>query len=271
MYDVLQPTLYIFALFVSGIMLFRMAEFLLPHIVISMVSHGGEEETKNLLKEVAAIMPDDWDGRSAEDEGQQQGQDRGGTVDGSTDQLVARALFAILDHVRAWLRAKYAALLQATGKLESQLKAEDMKRLNRNREYRLVRQFLEQISNDGLANLSFVTGSYHRSAFHLDRSLAGVPGAEYENLLNSMQKLYVKMAEPDLVVGVAALRKAEPGLDSLVLYHQAVGNFQDALCCYERQRTEGEVDYSDMIQCYLNIDQPAAAANLAAGRNSYKC
>jgi hypothetical protein len=80
-----------------------------------------------------------------------------------------------------------------------------------------------------------------------------------------MQKLYACLEEPDLVVGVAALRTEEPGLDSLVLYHQAVGNFQDALCCYERQRSEEEVSYSGMIQCYLNIDQPAAAANLAAG------
>jgi hypothetical protein len=95
----------------------------------------------------------------------------------------------------------------------------------------------------------------------------GLLGPEYENLLNSMQKLYARLEEPDLVVGVAALRTEEPGLDSLVLYHQAVGNFQDALCCYERQRVEGELSYSGMIQCYLAIDQPAAAANLAAGQS----
>ena len=237
----------------------------MPHIVVAVVSSGGEDQSKNILKEIAAIMSDDWD--SAEEEAAAAARDRGGggLVEGNTDHLVAQALFSVLDHVRAWLRAKYAALLQATGKLESQLKADDMKKASRNKEYRRVRLFLDQISDESLANLSFMTGSYHRSAFHLDRSLAGVPEAEYASLLNSMQKLYACLEEPDLVVGVAALRTEDPGLDSLVLYNKAVGNFQDALCCYERQRTEGEVSYSGMVQCYLSIDQPAAAANLAAG------
>ncbi len=229
-------------------------------MVIAMVSNGGEEDCRHLLKEITAIMADDLDGNSGEEEEVAVR----GTGD---DHLVAQALFTILDNVRAWLRAKHSALLQATGKVESQLRAEDMKKVNRNREYRQVRLFLQQISDESLTNLSFTTGAYHRSAFHLDQMLAGVPRTEITSLLNSMQKLYARLEEPDLVVGVAALRTEEPSLDSLVLYHQAVGNFQDALCCYERQRSEDDVaNYTGMIQCYLSIDQPAAAANLAAGQ-----
>ena len=240
----------------------------MPHMVVSLVSSASDELVNQLLKEIAAIIDDEWDDPTAEEETTRNGDRPPEGEQGNTDHLVvAQALFAILDHVRAWVRAKYAALLEATGKPENQLKAEDMRKVSRNREYCRLRRFLDQITEVSLANLSFRTGSYHRSAFHLDRSLAGLQGADYENLLNSMQKLYARLEEPDLVVGVAALRTQEPGLDSLVLYHQAVGNFQDALCCYERQRSgEGEVNYSGMIQCYLNIDQPAAAANLAAGQ-----
>ena len=235
-------------------------------MVVSMVSSGTEELITLLLKEVAAIIDDEWEEASyAAEEGTAASAEEAGPGGTGDHLVVAQALFCILDHVRAWMRAKFADLLQATGKHESQLKAEDMRKASRNRELCLVRLFLDQIMEVSLANLSFMTGSYHRSAFHLDRSLVGLNGPEYENLLNSMQKLYARLEEPDLVVGVAALRTEEPGLDSLVLYHQAVGNFQDALCCYERQRSEGELNYSGMIQCYLAIDQPAAAANLAAG------
>jgi len=246
----------------------RTAEFLVPHMVVSLVSSGSDELINQLLKEISAIIDDEFEDPTVVEEGVARDRPAEGEQ-GNTDHLVvAQALFAILDHVRAWVRAKHAALLEATGKLESQLKAEDMRKASRNREYCSLRRFLEQITEVSLANLSFRTGSYHRSAFHLDCSLAGLQGPEYENLLNSMQKLYARLEEPDLVVGVAALRTQESGLDSLVLYHQAVGNFQDALCCYERQRSsECEVNYSGMIQCYLNIDQPAAAANLAAGQS----
>ncbi len=135
-----------------------------------MVSTGDEEMIKDLLKEVVAILADDWEGRSAEEEVSP-------AAEGNNDHLVmscAQALFTILDHVRAWLRAKYAALLQATGKLETQLKAEDMRKASRNMEYCLVRRFLDRITDVSLANLSFVTGSYHRQGskykFSLPRS-----------------------------------------------------------------------------------------------------
>ena len=70
------------------------------------------------------------------------------------------------------------------------------------------------------------------------------------------------MEEPDLVVGVAAVRTSEPSLESQIMYNTAIGNFQDALCCFERQ---GEVDSINIIKCYLSIDQPGIAARLAAG------
>ena len=73
--------------------------------------------------------------------------------------------------------------------------------------------------------------------------------------------------EPGLVLGVAALRKEEANLDDLILQHEATGNYQDDLCCYERQgKTVRDANVNlGIIQSYLSIDQPATAVSLAAG------
>merc|ERR1719470_99881 len=142
--------------------------------------------------------------------------------------------------------------------------------LKKSKEYVRVKAFKDQIPHEGLANLSYQTGAYHRSAFHLDQYLKltniRTTGSTW---LSSLQKLYAALEEPDLVLGVAAVREEEPKLDDLILQHEATGNYQDALCCYERQgkTVGGDVQSVNLgiIQCYLSIDQPATAASLAAG------
>ena len=74
--------------------------------------------------------------------------------------------------------------------------------------------------------------------------------------------MYIGLEEPDLVVAVAAVRTSEPSLDSQILYNTAIGSFQDALCCFERQ---DDVDLVSLVKCYLSIDQPETAARVAAG------
>ena len=41
-----------------------------------------------------------------------------------------------------------------------------------------------------------------------------------------------ELEEPDLVMGVAAIRQSEPSLTDLVQLHRATGNYQDAATCY---------------------------------------
>ena len=233
----------------------RTAEFLLPHAVVSVICGAGEDEIDILVKEVNAILPED--GETPLDDGLER------CVEGNTDKLVAQTLFSILDHLRSWLRAKYNMSISSLGKSDNQLRTEDIQKATRDKQYQAVLSFINRIPDEGLANLSFYTGAYHRSAFYLDRTFINQEFSEYQ--LNAMQKLFACLQEPDLVVGVVAVRREEPTLENQILYNQAIGNFQDALCCFERQRQVESVGYTGLVQCYLDIDQPSAAANLAAG------
>ena len=233
----------------------RTAEFLLPHIIVSVICSGENEGVDVLVHELNAILPEEGDTTPVECVDQM--------VEGNTDKLVAQTFFGILDHLRSWLKAKYSANIKALGKLDDQLRTEEIQKATRDKQYQAVIAFTSRIPDVSLANLSYSTEAYHRSAFYLDKTFASEQYSEPQ--LNAMQQLYASLEEYDLVVGISAVRGEEPSLESKIMYNMATGNFQDALCCFERQIKDGNTNYSGLIQCYLNIDQPSKAANLSAG------
>ena len=239
----------------------RVAEFLLPHLVITVLGHGTEEDTAAVLQEVDAILPDNDKVESD-------------CVTISLQQLVSQALFNVLDHIARWLRLKLALLLAQTRKEESRLTADDIKAAkNKSPEYLRVAKFQASLERHGLGmgNLAFATGDYHRSAFHLDpiyRSGLKDGKTLTQKELSSLQRLYVALDEADLIGGVAAAREEEPSLSDLIQQHEATGSYQDALSCYEKLEESdisGELSRAGQVRCYLNTDQPTTAAALAAG------
>ena len=98
----------------------------------------------------------------------------------------------------------------------------------------------------------------HRAAFHLEQYIRNQ--SDVSSNISALQKLYVGLKEPDLVLGVAALLKEEPEMTELIQLHQATGNHQDALSCYE---ISGQ-DPLGQIRCYLDLSQPQVAASVAA-------
>ena len=90
-------------------------------------------------------------------------------------------------------------MLAALGKSESQLKIEDIQKVSRDKKYSAVKSFLDKVSKESLANLSFNGGAYHRAAFYLDRTLNLQDLTDTH--LNALQKLWHGLEEPDLVVG----------------------------------------------------------------------
>ena len=234
----------------------RIAEFLLPNLVVAVLGSGGEQEEAEVLGEVQAVM----------------------TVkeqDTVLQQLVAQAVFSVLDHVSGWLRHKSTALLAATKKEEGKLTPDEIKNaLSRSKENSRVVHFQSLLPHEDLANVSYQTKAFHRSVFYLDQYLRRETTVRImmPEELDSLQKLYAALDEPDLVLGVAATRVGEPPLEQLILQHEATGSYQDALCCYEAAGRSSEPSSRlGMIQCYLSIDQPATAASLAAGVVAHNC
>ena len=199
---------------------------------------------------------------------------------------VAATLFLVQDHIRLWMRTKFSSLMTSTRKTESQRKPEDIKNaLTKSKEYMNVTDFVNRISNENLANfcydvrkimtnclmltLYFKVGAYSRSAFHFDLYMKQNKESQSDSsCLASLQRLYVALEEPnlasDLVKGVAAMRE-DPSLREQVELHQATGNYPDALACLQLMKPEESVLHTvDLIQCYLDMDQPNTASVLAA-------
>jgi hypothetical protein len=246
-------------------------EYMLPRLVVEVLSWGGEGEMQDIMLEVKSIADPTVEslGDTTKMSTPQSGVEEK-MLESNLQQLVAQALFPVLDHIGTWLRTKFSTLMLATRKQESQLKPEEIQTaLKKSQEYIRVNTFKDQIPHDGLAYLSYQTRTYHRSAFHLDQYLKltniRTTGSTW---LSSLQKLYAALEEPDLVLGVAAVREEEPKLEDLILQHEATGNNKDVLCCYERQgkTVSGDIQSGNLgiIQCYLSIDQPATTASLAA-------
>ena len=235
----------------------RVAEFLLPFLVLAVLTQGTEKDVAAVRFEVEAILP----GEKKEE------------VDFNLQQLVAQALFNVLDHIAKWLRLKLQTILAQTRKGESKLTSDEIKAAkNRSPEYLRVANFqadLERLSF-GIGNLAFLTGDYHRSAFHLDAAYReGLrEGGLTMKELSSLQRLYGSLGDPDLIGGLGAAREEEPGLPDLIQQHEATGNYQDALSCYEKLEESDMTEVESLagqVRCYLNIDQPVTAASLAAG------
>lgn len=75
-----------------------------------------------------------------------------------------------------------------------------------------------------------------------------------------MLTIYERLEEPDLVIGAAAVRETEPGMQDLIHLHTATGNYQDAIACYDKMKT----DPWRHLSCLLDIGLPKAAADRAA-------
>ena len=102
--------------------------------------------------------------------------------------------------------------------------------------------------------------AFHRAAFHLHQLLKKDGDINSEQVLISLQKLYVSLQEPDLVLGVAAVRKTDMSLDEMIQLHQATGNYTDALSCYKLFTT----DPYGHVECFLRAGQPHTALALGA-------
>ena len=81
----------------------RVAEFLLPNLVVAVLSDCTDKDMERVMAEVGAVVAKK---NKEEDE----------VADSNLKQLVALAMFSVVDHISAWLRHKSAALLAATRK-----------------------------------------------------------------------------------------------------------------------------------------------------------
>ncbi len=186
-------------------------------------------------------------------------------------KLAVQTVFSVMDHLNKWLKIKNKVIYSNMRRSDNivKVKAKD-------REYSAIEHFVQSVSQRRLAEASFRCGAYARALMHLENHLRKHP-EEVQQSISKLQRIYSSLQNPDYVVGAASIREAAATLEERIFLHQATGNFQDALGCYEGLSKNSSFggsgqDDADAIcgtlECYLRLDRPQTAATLAKGKLS---
>lgn len=71
-----------------------------------------------------------------------------------------------------------------------------------------------------------------------------------------------------------ALQRTEPTLQNKIVAHRVMGQFQDMALCYDRMAQVQNLTpecLQDMVKCYLELDNPYTASNIAQGAVLERC
>ncbi|KAK8381931.1 hypothetical protein O3P69_015148 [Scylla paramamosain] len=227
------------------------AMYLLPFILVCVLCEA-QQFHSHVLDEVFAVM-----NHMQEKEDDSKKEDSSAVLSSEFRQLAVQTVFSALDYISKWT--------------QKQRQAENLGKKGRgafvpSTELQQVLCFLENIPADILAQTSFKTQAYSRALLHIEAFLKD-NSSQLKEHLHFLQCIYVSLDEPDGVAGVAAIRREDPSLEEQVIQHEATGQLQDALGCYERlcvsQGTEAV--YKGLLECYISLDQPHSVFNITQG------
>ena len=242
------------------------AQFLIPYLVVTVVCQDNAKDTDEIVLEVETVINADESSSSSKSSPTvslaSSSSSKGRMASKEFERLASQTIFAILDHMNRWLRKKYRVMSASMKRSETaeKVKAKD-------KEYMAIDKLIQSIPQKTLALASFSCKSYARSLMHWESHIRQNP-EELQTLFNTLQRVYGSLQETDYVRGIAAMRLKDPPLKELIHYHEAIGNYSDALSCYESIGKTGEkgVDLiKGMLRCYLEIDRPHTASILIEG------
>ena len=255
----------------------KCAQFLLPYIVATVISQNKEDalevrdEIETIIDENATetsrtpseinsfLFNDDCDVESKKTEATKENH--------QLKYHAVQMVFAILDLLNKWLKKRYA---QLTEKMRPREDPSDY--TSKDVQFVSIKEFVEKIKQKTLAKVSLESKDYARSLLHLESHLMKCPN-DLQDCFPNLQKIYGALQEPDYVAGLKEIRRDGPNMFEMIHYHQALGNFQDALSCCESLSNSEKENMSAtekyivlprcILQCYLELDRPQTAFNLA--------
>ncbi|XP_043279597.1 serine/threonine-protein kinase ATR isoform X2 [Venturia canescens] len=229
--------------------------FCIPHIVLYIVANDTENERERLTNEILAVIKEGESSRLDQEllkhrplrleNDEKPSQTR--VSDEARRVRCSQVIFSTLDHLQRWLREK---------------------RLVAGTNYNRVSEFFEKLDSLVLAQGCYQSHEYHRALMYLERHMRSTnKGLSDSTEGGLLAKIYTQLEEPDGVSGILATQDQSPTLQQMVLAHEVSGQLQDAATCYERlaQRVLTPKYVQGMIQCYLGLDQPFTAMNIAKG------
>ena len=199
------------------------AKFLLPYIVISSLKYATPPQRQVIVNEIQQIITTLTTDKYI--------------FDDELGHLSSQTVFHIFDHLKVWhkYRVKLHNRICAT---EGQKKTARVK----DREFKGVQFFLDGISHKELAKLAFKCNAFSRSLRYLEEYIKSNEEKKenkiqnlFQNEIPFFQNVFIRLEDPDSVEGCNSKRNPNnPTLNEMILTHEAMGQFQEALICCEK-------------------------------------
>ena len=226
------------------------AQFLLPYIVITALKNAPLDQKQLIVDEVKVVITilttDDF------------------VFNDELGHSSSQTVFHIYDYFKIWHKNRII-LHKKTCHTMRQLKTARAK----DKEFRGVQFFLEDISNRDLARLAFKCNAFSRSLRYMEEYIK-LNESQFQEEIPFFQKIFIRLDEPDSVEGCNSKRcPNNPTLNEMILTHEAMGQMQEALICCEKAIALNPNDF-ECQQKYLQIsmesfDQSAMVKTYGSG------
>lgn len=129
-----------------------------------------------------------------------------------------------------------------------------------------ISTFLQNFDKKFLARANFKCGEYARALMHTERYIAEDPKTRLQSELSFIAQIYAELMDSDSLEGAIRLKNTKPTLAEEIMLNSATGRLQDSAVCFEKLMQINEItehNVTDMMQCYIGLDQPETALLLA--------
>ncbi|CAG2102094.1 unnamed protein product [Medioppia subpectinata] len=189
-----------------------MAQFMLPYVVITALKNATLEQKNHIVNEVKTIITKLKDSNDL-------------MLEGEIGHLSSQTVFHIYDYLKVWHK-KRVLLHKRVCSTPRHLKTARLK----DREFRGVEYFLNNISTKDLSDLAFKCNAYSRSLRYLEEYVK-TDEMVFQEAIPMFQEIFLRLDEPDSVVGCNSKRIGRPNINERILTHEAMGQIQEAMLC----------------------------------------
>ncbi|OBT63761.1 hypothetical protein VE03_06954 [Pseudogymnoascus sp. 23342-1-I1] len=228
------------------------ANFLLPYTVLHSVALGSDQDRRNILGEILAILEHDTSTDSHNEL--------------NNVKLCSEAVFRVLDYLARWAQEEKATL----SLLSTRSNADTEDKSRRHLRLDLVAKLLSAIPAQIISRRAVECKSYARALFHWEAHIRKVRKKNEpipKSMLLRLQDIYTQIDEPDGIEGISA-HLYVLDIDQQVLGHRKAGRWTAAQSWYEIKLAENPSDTEaqvNLLDCMKESGQYDALLNYVEG------
>ncbi|OCH94317.1 hypothetical protein OBBRIDRAFT_823598 [Obba rivulosa] len=219
------------------------AHHLLPHLVLTVLLSGQEDDTQDIRSELLSVLED------------QVRPDTDSTDDKKV--LSAQTVFMLFDHLNNWARAVH----QEFNKKKSGSKRSHTNHPTEAEEQLLrVDSVLSSIDQGLMAQAALQCKAYARSLMNFEQQVVmlrenNIGSNQLQGHYERLHEIYAHLDEPDGMEGISTLILS-PSLEHQIREHESTGRWTSAQSCWEvrLQQSPDNLDFHlGLLRCLRNL------------------